>query len=501
LTAASPIAGLREDVQQFLGRDPIPMFVDGKERLSDSGRYLTVIDPSFGTEIARIAEAGESDVLAAVDAARRALTDSSWPKLTPGERGAVLWRLAELIERDGDALGQLDALDCGLPYPSATAHEIAAVADDLRYFAGWATKLQGRTIPAATPGAVVYTVRGPVGVCAAITSWNFPMEGFSGKVGPALAAGNTVVLKPAEHASMSAIWLARLASEAGCPPGVLNVVTGGADVGTWLVRNPGVNKVAFTGSTQVGRSIAAAAGEGLKRVSLELGGKSPMVVCADADFEGALRAAGGSVFFHSGQNCVAASRLIVEKQVFEDVVGRLSALAEALHQGPAFEPDIEIGPVISRQRQDAILGYVEQSKLQGARVVAGGAAPLGVPAGGFYVAPTVLIDVPDGARVAQEEVFGPVVVVSPFETIDDAVTLANATDYGLGASIWTRDVDRSLTFAERAASGVVWVNGHAQFDSAAPYGGVKQSGIGSELGEAALDEYTTTKTVWLNPSR
>ena len=473
----------------------MPMLSGGQE-LRGGGTAIKDIDPSYGQPLVEVSTATSEDVDFTVAAAAGTLADPSWRQMPPAERALLLLRLADLVERDGDLLAQLDSIDAGLPYADAL-HEVPAAVEDLRYYAGWATKLEGRTIPVSIPGYDVQTRLEPVGVCAAITSWNFPLEAFTGKVGPAIAAGNTIVLKPAEHAPLTSLWLGRLALEAGFPPGAINIVLGGAEVGAALVDHPQIAKVAFTGSTTVGRRIAAAAAEHLKRVSVELGGKSPVVICADADLDRAVTAAAESVFKHAGQNCVAGSRLIAHESIAEAVIEGLARHAREFQPRPAFEPEAKLGPVISRTRQEQILAAIEGATSDGGAVHEGGGTPEDVPDGGFYVQPTVISGLANRSQLASEEIFGPVVMVLDFDDLDQAIELANDTDYGLSASIWTASIAAGRRFAGEVAAGTIWINGHVLYDSAAPFGGVKASGFGRELGADSLTEYTQVKTVWM----
>jgi acyl-CoA reductase-like NAD-dependent aldehyde dehydrogenase len=488
---------LSDEVRAFLA-GPRTMLIGGQWCGAGSGGYLEVIDPSYGIEIARVARASKTDVDRAVEAARRCLESPGWRQMTPGERAELLLGWADLIKRDARFLAELDSLDVGLPLQKTLEGEITAVVEDLRYYAGWTTKLYGQSIPTWAKGYHVYTRREPVGVCGAITAWNYPMEAVSGKLGPALACGNTVVLKPAEQSSLSALWMAGLAEEAGFPPGALNVVTGlGQEAGAALAVHLGVDKVGFTGSTETGRKIVEASAGNLKRVSLELGGKSPQAVFADAAVDKAVSSIVDGIFLHSGQNCIAGSRLLVEQEVFEDVLDAIVARSRELQIGPAFEPSTQVGPLVSQSQRERVQGFIARALADGGRLRSGGGQPRGVPEGGFYLEPTVFTDVSDDSELCQQEVFGPVLVAASFKDFDEAVRRSNATPYGLAASVWTSDMSRAFSFADALEAGTVWVNGHNLYDAAAPFGGRKASGYGRELGEASLLEYTELKSVWV----
>jgi phenylacetaldehyde dehydrogenase len=461
-------------------------------RPRDGGELVTT-DPSTGEPLARFAEAGPADVDRAVAVARGALDGPAWRDMMPRDRARLMMRLADTLDEQVDELARLEALDTGKPLENARTVDVPNAAEHLRYFAGWVTKIEGATIP-APPGQLIYTRREPVGVCALIVPWNYPLLLASWKLGPALACGNAVILKPAEQTPLTALRLGELALAVGFPPGVINVLTGrGETTGAALVRHPGVDKVSFTGSTDVGLAIAASAG--LKRVSLELGGKSPNLVFADADLDAAAEASAWGVFYNSGEDCTAASRLLVEDRVFDDVVLRVADRARAIRVGRALDPGSEIGPLISAEHRARVESLLEAARADGAVVVAGGGRPPGLD-DGFFLEPTVLIGADNGSRIAQEEVFGPVVTVIPFGREAEAVALADATRYGLAAGVWTRDVGRAHRVAARLRAGTVWINHYGAQDPAAPFGGFKDSGYGREHGAAALDPYLETKTVW-----
>ena len=487
---------LSSKVKDFLSEQPLKIFSGGQWLPSVSGQTFPVYDPSNGTVIAQVAEGEAEDIDTAVEAARQALP--AWRAIGPAERANLLWKLTELIERDADYLAQLDTLNVGLPVEKTRHGEIPAMIDDFRYYAGWTTKIQGKTIPTSVPGYMVSTLREAVGVCGAIIPWNYPLEGVSGKLGPALACGNTVVLKPAEETPLSALWVGRLVAEAGFPPGVVNIVPGfGEGAGAALARHPGVDKIAFTGSTEVGRQIVRASAENLKRISLELGGKSPNVILADADLPKAMDQAVWAIYTHAGQNCIAGSRLYVERKVYDQVVNGIMDQTRAIRVGSAFDPQTQVGPLISQKQLERVRGYIREGQAAGGVVKLGGKRPAGLPEGGYYLEPTLFTEVHEDMALVREEIFGPVLCVLPFEDFDELIQRANDTTYGLAASIWTRDLNKGARFAQEIQAGIVWINGHGLYDSAAPFGGYRQSGYGRELGEDSISEYTQVKTVWL----
>ena len=483
----------------FLARGP-RLLIDGEWAAPDAGASLPVEDPSSAKEVARIADASAADVDRAVVAARTAFDDGRWSGLAPVARERALHKLADLIERDTKLLAELEAIDNGKPVKVAAAGDIPAAVAMVRYHAGWATKLGAETVPPSALPADrfhAYVRREPIGVAALIVPWNFPLLMAVQKVAPALAAGCTCVLKPAEQTSLTALYLGDLALEAGIPAGVLNIVTGRGEIsGDALVKHPQVDKVAFTGSTEVGKLINRNATESLKRVTLELGGKSPLIVLPDMDPKTVSRGAAAAIFRNSGQVCIAGSRIYAHRDVFDDLVEGIAASAPAWAPRPSLDPQARMGPLVSGEQMERVLGYIEDGRQAGASIALGGDAA-DAPGGGYYVNPTVLVDVAPDMRVVKEEIFGPVVVAQRFDDLDEVAKDANDSVYGLGASIWTRDLSAFHTLAAKIKAGTVWGNTHAVLDPALPFGGYKESGFGRELGRAGVESYSELKTVML----
>jgi acyl-CoA reductase-like NAD-dependent aldehyde dehydrogenase len=473
------------------------LFIDNEFVGARDGDLLESFDPATGESLGSVHTAGPADVDLAVASARRAFESGPWPQLTPAERGRMLWRLGDLIERDAEELALLETLDNGKPITVSRRDDLAMTAEMFRYFAGFATKHPGQTVPVSTPERFVYTLHEPVGVCAGIVPWNYPLLMASWKLAPALACGNTMILKPAEQTPLSSLRLAELIREAGFPPGVVNVLNGVGEItGTVLAGHPGVDKVAFTGGTEAGQMVLAASIPTLKRVSLELGGKSPNIIFADSD--PALRREGAlwGIFYNMGQDCTAGSRLFVEDSIYDEVLANLEADAAALQVGPGIVPETEIGAIVSDEQVQRVERYLALASEEG-MVIGGGRASDGALAAGNFLRPAIVAGVSPCSRVAREEIFGPVVTVFRFSGEDDAVTLANDSNYGVAAGVWTRNGARAVRMARRLRAGTVWTNCYGEVDPAAPFGGYKMSGHGREMGSYAMDLYTEVKSVWL----
>jgi len=477
---------------------PRKMLINGKWVDAVSGKTFPTYDPSTGEVLAQVAEGDRADIDLAVKAARKAFDNGPWRKMTPSERGRLIWKLGDLLDEHLEEFAYLESLDNGKPLTIARAADVPLAAELFRYMAGWATKLEGNTIPLSvpyTPGAkyLSYTLREPVGVVGQIIPWNFPLLMAAWKLGPALATGCTIVLKPAEQTPLSALRLGDLIVEAGFPEGVVNIVPGyGETAGAALAAHMDVDKIAFTGSTEVGKMIVHAATGNLKRVSLELGGKSPNVIFKDADMDVAIPGAASAIFFNHGQCCCAGSRLYIENDVFDKVVDGIAESAKKIRVGSGLEPKTQMGPLVSEEQLKRVCSYLESGLSQGAKAIAGGQKKGDK---GYFVEPTVLVDTTEDMKVVQEEIFGPVVVAMPFSGAEEIVPRANDNVYGLAAGVWTRDISKAHRMAEQLLAGTVWINCYNIFDAAMPFGGYKQSGWGREMGHEVLNNYTQTKAV------
>jgi phenylacetaldehyde dehydrogenase len=488
---------LDKDVEAFVAT-PRQLFINGKWTDAASGKTFETPNPATGETLARVAEGDREDINRAVGAARKAFEDGPWSRMSPSERGRIIWRIGDLILEHTDELAQLESLDNGKPFAVAQAADVPLAADLFHYMAGWATKIEGNTINLSVPympGANFhsYTLREPLGVVGQIIPWNFPLLMAAWKLGPALAAGNCVVLKPAEQTPLTALRLAELIAEAGMPAGVVNVVPGfGETAGAALTAHMDVDKVAFTGSTAVGKLIvAASAASNLKKLTLELGGKSPNIVFDDAG-PGAIEGAAHAIFFNHGQCCVAGSRLYVQQGRFDEVVDGVAQIAKSIKMGPGIEPDTQMGPLVSEEQLRLVTGYMESGEAEGATALAGGGR---YGNRGYFVEPTVLTNTRPDMKVVREEIFGPVLVAAPFSDLDEIAAVANDSEFGLGAGIWTQDIRKAHAMAKKLRAGTVWINCYNVFDAALPFGGYKQSGWGREMGHEALNAYTEVKAV------
>jgi acyl-CoA reductase-like NAD-dependent aldehyde dehydrogenase len=473
------------------------LFINNEWRPSSSRKTMAVVNPATEEVIAEVASADQSDVDTAVDAARAAL-NGPWSALSARERGRLVRQLGERLMARADEIARLETLHNGKPITESRHIEIPAAAECFEYYGGWSDKVMGETIP-VKGNHLTYTLREPVGVVAAIVPWNFPLLLAAWKVAPALACGNTVILKPASQTPLTALALGELALEAGLPSGVLNVVTGpGSTIGQALVEHPGIDKIAFTGDTSTGKGIMRSAAETLKKITLELGGKSPNIVLPDADIEAAIRGATVGIFYGKGEVCAAGSRLLVDRSIKDEFVDKLAARAKRMTAGDPMDPKTRLGAISSRKQLETVLGYIESGKQEGATLVAGGARTDIGTGKGYFLQPTVFADVTPGMRISREEIFGPVLAAIDFADLDEAIAKANDTQYGLAAGIWTRDIKKAHYVARKLQAGTVWVNTYNVYDTAAPFGGYKQSGFGREMSAHALEHYTQIKTVWVD---
>ena len=476
---------------------PGKLFIGGKWTDSASGKNFPTLNPATGEVITQLAAANEADVDAAVRAARVAFEGGPWAQMSQADRGRLLLKIADLIEKSIDELAYLETLDNGKPIFESRYVDMPMVVDVFHYYAGWATKIHGETIPVRGP-YFDYTLREPIGVVGAIVPWNFPLLLASWKLAPALACGNTVILKPSELTSLTALKFADICQQAGVPDGVVNVLTGDGPVaGMGLVKHPGVDKIAFTGSTQTGKSIMRAGADTLKRITLELGGKSPNIILDDADLDAAVKGAFNGIFYGKGEVCCAGSRLFVSKKAHDAFVEKLVERTKKLQPADPLDPKTRLGAVVSETQLKKDMEYVEVGKKEGAKLVLGGERAQ-VGGKGYFMQPTIFDGVRNETRLAQEEVFGPVLSVLEFSDVDEAIREANRNPYGLAAAVWTRDIGKAHTIAQRLQAGTVWVNTYGVFDAAAPFGGYKSSGFGRELGPYALEHYTQIKNVMVS---
>lgn len=483
--------------KEFLSK-PKKLLIDGKWVESTSGKTFETLNPATEEVLCHVAEGSKEDVDKAVKAARRAFESGPWKKMSTAERARTMYKLADLIEKNADELAQIETLDNGKPINESRYVDVAQTAETFRYYAGWATKLEGETIN-ANSNFFTYTLREPVGVVGQIIPWNFPMLMMAWKWGPALACGNTVVLKPAEQTPLSALRIGELALEAGFPEGVVNIITGFGPnaAGEAISKHMDIDKVAFTGEDKTGKLIVQASTTNLKRVSLELGGKAPNIVFADADIDAAVKGAITGIFFNQGQVCCAGSRLFLEKSIHDEFMGKLTERIAKMRQGVGLDEKTHIGPQVSKEQQERILGYIDIAKKEGATLACGGEVPSELKKG-YFVKPTVFTGVNNDMRIAQEEVFGPVLAVIPFTSMDEVAEMANKTTFGLSGAVWTQDVKKAHKFAARIKAGTIWVNCYNVFDPAVPFGGYKMSGYGRELGKHSIELYTNIKSVWMN---
>ena len=476
---------------------PGRLLIDGQ--WVEGSKTFDTINPATEEVLTSVAEASGADVDRAVQAARRAFEDRNgpWRKLSASERGRLLWKLADLVEKNIDELAELETLDNGKPIFESRYVDMPMVVDVLRYYAGLATKIHGETVNTLET-AFTYTLREPVGVVGLIVPWNFPLLLASWKLGPALACGNTVVLKPAEQTPLTTLKLGELSLEAGFPAGVINILTGGPDTGRAIVAHPRIDKIAFTGSTAVGKEIMRGAADTLKRVTLELGGKSPNIVFSDADVDSAVKGAINGIFYGKGEVCNAGSRLFLDSKVKDEFTEKLVGRASKMRPADPLDPKTRLGAIVSRQQMETVLGYIEAGKSEGAKLVAGGKRASVDGGKGFFIEPTIFGEVSNDMQIAREEIFGPVLSILTFDDIEEVIERANNNLYGLAAAVWTKDVKKAHLVSRRLKAGTVWINTYGLMDAALPFGGYKSSGFGRELGAHAIEHYTELKTVWLN---
>ncbi len=476
---------------------PGKLFIGGKWVDSAGGKTFETINPATGESITQVYEASEKDVDLAVEAARKAL-EGPWKKFSAADRGKILWKIGDLILKYAEELSYLETLDSGKTIFESSKVDIPFTADVFYYYAGWADKIQGETIP-VRGNFFNYTLREPVGVVGQIIPWNFPLNLASWKVAPALACGNTVILKPAEQTPLTALKLGEICQEAGLPDGVVNVLTGhGPTTGAALVKHPGVDKIAFTGSHLTGQEIMCTASHSLKKVSLELGGKSPNIVLADSDIEPAIRGALNGIFYNKGEVCSAGSRLFVQEEIHDQFMEKLVEKANGFKVGDPFDPKTRVGPLVSEEQMKKVLSYIDSGKKESAKLLTGGERANIGNGKGYFVKPTIFDDVENQMKIAQEEIFGPVLATLRFKDLDEVIQKANQTIYGLAAAVWTKDIKKAHLLAKELKAGTIWINTYGVFDAASPFGGYKMSGFGRELGMHALELYTQVKSVWID---
>lgn len=487
---------LKPKVKEFLNEDIKGLYINGEYTPTVTGKTFDVLDPATENVVAKVSEAQEKDIDTAVQAAREAFDNGDWTKMPAAERSRLIYKFADVLEENREELAQLEAIDNGKPYKIALEDDVDGTVEHFRYYAGWATKITGKTVQ-VSPEYLNYIVHEPVGVVGQIIPWNFPLAMAGWKLGSALAVGCTVVIKPASETPLSLLYAAKLFKEAGFPDGVVNVVPGAGSVaGNALITHPDVNKVAFTGSTATGKNIMKKAAEDIKGITLELGGKSPAIVLEDADIEEAIQGTFDGTMYNHGQNCSACTRIFVQRSLYNQFVDRLAEKAKEVKVGPGMDPETDMGPVISKKQHETVLGYIEKGKEEGARLVAGGGNEKDQ---GYFVQPTVFADVEDHMTIAREEIFGPVMSIFPFDTIEEVIERANDSPYGLAASVWTRDIKHGHNIAGKLQSGTVWLNDFGLEWETMPFGGYKQSGIGREMGgEYGLANYTEIKSVFVN---
>ncbi len=475
---------------------PGKLYIGGK--WVEAAKTFPTINPATGEVITQLAEAGEAEVDAAVRAARAAFEDGPWPQMAAADRGKLLWKIADLIEKNIDEFAYLETIDNGKPIFESRYVDMPMVIEVFQYYAGWATKVHGETIPVRGP-FFNYTLREPIGVVAAIVPWNFPLLLASWKIAPALACGNTVIYKPAQLTSLTALKFAEICQQAGVPDGVVNVLTGkGSVIGMGLVKHPGVDKVALTGSTETGKAVMRAGADTLKKITLELGGKSPNIILDDADLDAAVKGAYNGIFYGKGEVCAAGSRLFVDKKLHDDFMQKLIDRTKKLQPADPLNPKTRLGAIVSEDQMNKVLEYVEVGKKEGAKLVTGGERANVGNGKGAFVLPTIFDGVSNQMRIAQEEIFGPVLAAIEFKDLDEVIREANNNPYGLAAAVWTRDIRKGHYVAHRLKAGTVWINAYNVYDPAAPFGGYKSSGIGRELGPYALEHYTQIKNVMVN---